>query len=238
MGSERDLREDVDLEKPYVFPKHETVNGKLVQLIPLHPEQADQLFESIGGDRNAALYEYMPYGPYSDSDIAVFRKQVEQFAKGKDPQFYTIVDLKTGQLMGWASFLRIDEKYRTIEIGHVLYSPALQRTRAATELQYLLADKAFQEGYRRLEWKCNAVNTASRRAALRLGYSFEGVFRQHMIVKGRNRDTAWFSILDKEWPSRKKALESWMDESNFDEDGRQRKDLSSIRKDIGADEAF
>jgi RimJ/RimL family protein N-acetyltransferase len=113
-----------------------------------------------------------------------------------------------------------------------MYSPMLQKTVAATELQYLLAGKAFKDGYRRLEWKCDSNNLASKRAAIRLGYTFEGVFRKHMIVKGRNRDSAWFSITDNEWPSRKEALEKWMDEANFDEDGRQKKDLMTLRQEL------
>ncbi len=123
--------------------------------------------------------------------------------------------------------MRIEPEHRVIEVGNILYTRALQRTRGATEAMYLLARHVFEElGYRRYEWKCDALNEASRRAALRLGFTFEGVFRQHMIVKGRNRDTAWFSMLDCEWPVRKAAFERWLDPSNFDADGRQRSKLS------------
>jgi RimJ/RimL family protein N-acetyltransferase len=130
---------------------------------------------------------------------------------------------------GRASYLRIDPKHRSIEVDGLLYSPALQRTREATEAMYLMARHAFDDlGYRRYEWKCNALNEPSRRAALRLGFTFEGIFRQHQIVKGRNRDTAWFSMLDKEWPQRKRAFERWLDPSNFSDDGVQKQRLSDL----------
>ena len=227
MSSERDFGEVVSLEVPCAFPKHVPITGRLVRLLPLHADHSDGLFESIGGDQNASLYDYMPYGPFSDIESS--REHIAGLSKSTDPQFYTIVDLKTEKLLGHLSLLRIDEKNRVIEIGHVLFSPSLQKTTAATELLYLLANKDFEDCYRRLEWKCNAHNEASRRAALRFGYTFEGVFRQHMIVKGRSRDSAWYSIIDKEWPDRKRALEMWMDPSNFDGNCRQIKDLSSLR---------
>ena len=152
--------------------------------------------------------------------------------KSKDPQVYTIFALRTKQPVGKLALMRIDVKNRVIEIGHVLFSKSLQRTTAATEAFYLLACKAFEDGYRRLEWKCDSLNEPSRRAGLRFGFTFEGVFRQHMIRKGRNRDSAWHSIIDKEWPSRRKALEMWMDHGNYDEDGGQKKDLRTIRKEV------
>jgi RimJ/RimL family protein N-acetyltransferase len=228
MSWERNFGALVDLDTSGNFPEPEVLTGKCVKLVPLQADHADELFKSIGGDHNAMLYDYMFYGPFSE--IEPFREQIAKFAASKDPQFYTICDLKSGQLLGYASFLRIDIAHRVIEIGHVMYSPVLQRTVAATEAQYLLASKAFKDGYRRLEWKCDANNLGSRRAAVRLGYTFEGVFRKHMIVKGRNRDSAWFSITDDEWRSCKDALERWMDEANFDEEGRQKNDLVTLRQ--------
>jgi RimJ/RimL family protein N-acetyltransferase len=135
-----------------------------------------------------------------------------------------------GRAAGYASFMRIEPAHGVVEVGNILLSPILQRTRAATEAMYLMARHVFEDlGYRRYEWKCNAQNEPSRRAALRYGFTYEGIFRQHMVVKDRNRDTAWFSMLDSEWPARKAAFEAWLDPSNFDENGEQRKSLQSLR---------
>jgi RimJ/RimL family protein N-acetyltransferase len=137
-----------------------------------------------------------------------------------------------GTAAGWASFMRIKPAHGVIEVGNVLFSPSLQRTRAATEAMYLMAEHVFDTlGYRRHEWKCDALNAPSRRAALRLGFSFEGIFRQHMVVKGRSRDTAWFALLDHEWPARKRAFEAWLDPANFDAEGSQQKSLEQLRRD-------
>ena len=141
--------------------------------------------------------------------------------------FFSILDAGSGRALGHATLMRIEPRHRVIEVGHILYSRALQRTRGATEAMYLLARYVFEElKYRRYEWKCNALNEASQRAALRLGFTFEGIFRQHMIVKGENRDTAWFSMLDSEWPLRKAEFERWLSPLNFDESGRQRTRLN------------
>jgi RimJ/RimL family protein N-acetyltransferase len=169
----------------------------------------------------------MPQGPFSS--LEEFRGSIKQWIDADDPQIYAIVDKQNGKLVGRLGYLRIDVANRVIEIGHIVYSPSLQRTTQATEVFYLLAKKAFECGYRRLEWKCDTHNAASRRAALRYGYTFEGIFRQHMIRKGRNRDSAWYSILDKEWPNRKAALEDWMDPNNFDEAGGQKRTLEKVR---------
>jgi RimJ/RimL family protein N-acetyltransferase len=166
-------------------------------------------------------------GPFPDR--ASFDANLSKKAVSPDRVFFTIVDRASGRAVGQACYLRIDPANRVIEVGHILYTPALQRTAGATEAMYLLARHAFEDlGYRRYEWKCNALNSPSRRAALRLGFTFEGVFRQHMIVKGRNRDTAWFAMLDIEWPARKGAFERWLDPSNFDSAGRQKKSLQTI----------
>lgn len=196
----------------------------------MHPDHAESLFHNIAAEQNRSLYNYMFYGPFTD--VESFRMHVASFAASKDTQFYTIEDIKTGDLVGQISHLRIVPEHGVIEIGHIIFGPSLQRTIGATEAFYLLARKAFDEGYRRLEWKCDNANEASKRAALRYGHTFEGVFRQHMVIKGRNRDSAWFSIVDREWPRRREATERWMDESNFDENGRQKKDLAAFQREV------
>jgi RimJ/RimL family protein N-acetyltransferase len=147
--------------------------------------------------------------------------------------FLAIVPKSGGKAQGYASYMRMDPANGVIEVGNILMSPTLQRTSAATEAMYLMARHVFEDlGYRRYEWKCNANNAPSRRAALRYGFTFEGIFRQHMIVKGRNRDTAWFSMLDSEWPARKAAFEAWLDPANFDAESRQRRSLGEIGADL------
>lgn len=212
------------------YPAHVNLDGRHVRLLPMQPDHADRLFKSVGGVEHAALYDYLFYGPFPE--IEGFREHIAKFAKSKDPQFYSIEDVKTGDLVGQMSYLRIDAQHRVIEIGHIMYGPALQRTVGATEAFYLLAKHAFDEGYRRLEWKCDSNNKPSWRAALRHGHTFEGIFRQHMIIKQKNRDSVWFSILDQEWPHRMKAFELWLDPANFDENGRQRRDLTVLREGI------
>jgi RimJ/RimL family protein N-acetyltransferase len=153
---------------------------------------------------------------------------VRSVAGKDDPQFHAIVDRATGQAVGVASYLRIDPAAGSIEVGHINYSPLLQRTVAATETMYLMMRRAFELGYRRYEWKCNALNAPSRGAAQRLGFSYEGVFRQARVDKGRNRDTAWYAMIDTEWPALDQAFRRWLDPANFDEQGRQRTSLSEL----------
>ena len=151
---------------------------------------------------------------------------LERWRQAESAVLLAIVPAETGLAAGWASYMRIKPAHGVIEVGNVLFSPSLQRTRAATEAMYLMAGHAFDRlGYRRYEWKCNAGNLPSRRAAARVGFTFEGIFRQHMVVKGRSRDTAWFAMLDHEWPARKRAFEAWLDPANFDENGKQLKSL-------------
>ena len=232
MSWERKFGPPVDTSTPCSFPEPEVLTGKRVKLIPLQEDHTDELFKTIGGEQNGQLFDYFFYGPFTT--IEGLREQIVKFVNGKDPQVYSIQDLESGILVGYASFLRIDVSHRVIEIGHVMYSPILQQTIAATEVQYLMMRKAFDDGYRRLEWKCDSNNLPSRRAAIRLGYTFEGIFRKHMIVKGRNRDSAWFSITEDEWPSRKAALEAWMGDGNFDDRGVQNKDLVTLRHTLDA----
>ena len=160
---------------------------------------------------------------------ASFEANLQRKEESEDPLFYSIMEKSSGDAVGWAAYMRMEPIQRVIEVGSIMFSPRLQRTSGATEAMYIMARHAFEDmNYRRYEWKCDSLNAPSRRAALRLGFQFEGLFRQHMIVKGRNRDTAWYSMLDSEWPSRKRAFEEWLDPSNFDQQGRQRVSLSEL----------
>ncbi|KNG86628.1 GNAT family acetyltransferase [Aspergillus nomiae NRRL 13137] len=213
------------------------LQGRTIDLIHLSPSHAEALWPLVGGtsDPNkASTWTYLPEGPYPEADFDKFQASVTTKCSSTDPLFYAIVD-KSQQVLGWITLMSIVPEQLRLEIGWVLFSPALQRTTGATEASYLLLKYAFEElGYRRVEWKCNALNEGSKRAAERLGFVFEGVFRQHMVVKGRNRDTAWFSMLKEEWDSRgvKEALEGWLAEENFDESGAQRRGLEGIKKEI------
>lgn len=200
-------------------PESIVLAGRWATLRPLDPERdAGDLFEAV---RNADyLWTYLAAGPFGDR--AAFDRYVTANAASADPFFFGIVANDSNRTVGQAALLRIEPAHRVIEVGHILYSPILQRTRAATDAMYLLARHVFEDlGYRRYEWKCNALNDGSRSAARRLGFTFEGVFRQHMIVKGRNRDTAWFSMLDTEWEERKREFERWLSHENFDQNGKQ-----------------
>jgi RimJ/RimL family protein N-acetyltransferase len=173
------------------------------------------------------VWTYLADGPYqseADLRLALEEKQVSSSAV-----FFAIVPQTTGHAAGYASYMRMDPANGVIEVGNILLTPSLQRTITATEAMCLMARHIFEDlGYRRYEWKCNANNAPSRRAALRLGFTFEGIFRQHMVIKGHNRDTAWFSMLDSEWPKRKAAFEAWLDPANFDAAGKQRKSLGQL----------
>jgi RimJ/RimL family protein N-acetyltransferase len=174
------------------------------------------------------LWTYSSQGPFASE--AEFFDWLARRSALDDPYYFAIVD-RDEQTLGVATLMEIRPAMRVIEVGHIVYTPHLQRTPLATEAQYLLARHVFETlGYRRYEWKCDALNAASRRAAERLGFTFEGIFRQHMIIKGRTRDTAWFSMLDREWPARRVALEAWLSAENFDKDGKQRRSLEEIRR--------
>jgi RimJ/RimL family protein N-acetyltransferase len=213
-------------------PQRATFDGRLVSVMPLDPlAHADALFDGTRGEENESLWLYLFEGPFPTR--AAFDSQLIQKAISEDPLFFSILDKPSGDAVGYASYMRIEPVHRVIEVGSILYTPRLQRTIGATEAMYLMARHFFEDlGYRRYEWKCNALNAPSRIAALRLGFTFEGIFRQHMIVKGRNRDTAWFSMLDSEWPKRKAAFERWLDPANFDADGRQRTSLSTLNSKV------
>jgi RimJ/RimL family protein N-acetyltransferase len=211
--------------RPAPYPARVTLDGRYVTLEPLSaPAHGDALFANMGQREHAGLWTYMFDGPFPDR--ASFDRALERWAGSEDPLYFAIVDRAAQAALGRAALMRIDPKHRVIEVGSIVYSPALQRTRGATEAMYLLARYVFEDlGYRRYEWKCNALNEPSRRAALRYGFTYEATFRQHQIVKDRNRDTAWFSMLASEWPARKAAFERWLDPGNFDAYGKQRRKL-------------
>ncbi|MFB0826523.1 GNAT family N-acetyltransferase [Chromobacterium violaceum] len=186
----------------------------------------EQLFDELHKIPGGANWTYLSHGPFPC--LEDWLQWVSANSQRDDPQFYAIVDQADGAAIGLCSYLRISPEDGSIEVGFLNFSPRLQRSRQATEAMYLMMRRAFELGYRRYEWKCDAQNAPSVKAALRLGFTFEGLFRQARVNKGRNRDTAWFSILDGEWPARRAALEAWLDEDNFDAGGRQRSRLSQI----------
>jgi RimJ/RimL family protein N-acetyltransferase len=200
----------------------------VVKLVPLDPNiHGEDLFAAAKG--HDEVWTYLGDGPYPDREA--FQASLAAKALSEDPMFFAIVDRASGRALGYQTLMRIDATNRVVEVGNILYTPAMQRTIGATEAQFLFARYVFDDlGYRRYEWKCNNLNAPSKRAAERYGFTFEGVFRQHMIIKGRNRDTAWFSLLDQGWPSRRSAFEAWLAAGNFDADGRQRRSLAALRK--------
>jgi RimJ/RimL family protein N-acetyltransferase len=209
---------------PALPPGPATLEGRYGRVERLAQHHDAALWNGVKG--HDQIWTYMSYGPLAD--FAAFSKWLASRLQLDDPCSYAIVD-RSGQAVGIATLMEIRPAMRVIEVGHIVYSPALQRTPLGTEAQYLLARYAFETlGYRRYEWKCNALNAPSRRAALRYGFAFEGILRQHMIAKGRNRDTAYFSMLDSEWPARKAAFERWLAPGNFDADGKQRVSLSEL----------
>jgi len=213
---------------PAKYPERTTLCGRAVTLVPLDAEaHADALFRGANGREKDRLWTYLPYGPYSDP--TEFKASIAVKAQSTDAIYFAILDKSTGEAVGHQAFHRIEPTHRVIEIGHILYTPRMQRTIGATEAQYLFAAYVFDTlGYRRYEWRCDDLNAPSKRAAARFGFTFEGVFRQHMIVKGRNRDTTWFAMLDSEWPARRAAFERWLDPANFDAAGHQKVRLMSL----------
>jgi RimJ/RimL family protein N-acetyltransferase len=208
-------------------PPRTAMTGRFCRLEPLDVERhAADLHAANSLDRDGRMWTYLFSGPFESE--AEFRAWLQPRQESDDPLFFAVVDLATGRATGLASYLRIDPPNGVIEVGNIAFSPLLQRTPAATEAMYLMMQRAFGLGYRRYEWKCNALNAPSRRAAVRLGFRFEGIFRQAIIVKGRNRDTAWYSIVDGEWPSLAAAFEQWLAPGNFDATGCQRTSLSHL----------
>jgi RimJ/RimL family protein N-acetyltransferase len=216
---------------PPPHPPREPMLGRTCRLEPLDPAgHAADLHAANRRDTEGANWTYLPYGPFEMLEGYVAWANV--VSGGADPQFHAVIELSGGRAVGVASYLRIDPAAGSIEVGHIHYSPFLQRTVAATEAMYLMMKRVFELGYRRYEWKCNALNAPSRAAAQRLGFSYEGVFRQARVDKGRNRDTAWYAIVDSEWPALDAAFRQWLDPSNFDERGRQRVALRTLTSPI------
>lgn len=227
MAEQRNLREPVPGWTPPRRPDWAAREGRWVRLERLDPERhAAALFAANRADDR--IWDYLPYGPFAAE--AAYRDWAAGMAGRDDPCFYALIDRGTGLAGGVASYLRIDPAAGSIEVGHINLAPVLQGSRAATEAMYLMMGWAFAAGYRRYEWKCDALNRPSRRAAERLGLSFEGVFRQATVVKGRNRDTAWFAAIDKDWPALKACFDRWLRPENFDAEGRQRESLSALTR--------
>jgi RimJ/RimL family protein N-acetyltransferase len=210
-------------------PRRTVLEGRLVRVAPLDAAaHSAAIYAGTHGEDQDTRWAWMSDGPFPD--LPAFEAQMARKQESEDPLYFALVERASGMPGGYASYLRITPAHGVIEVGDIMYTRRFQRTAAATEAMYLMARHAFEDlGYRRYEWKCNALNEPSRRAALRLGFTFEGIFRQHMIVKGKNRDTAWFAMLDSEWPLRKRNFERWLEESNFDAAGWQKVPLSSLR---------
>ncbi|MFO1073821.1 MAG: GNAT family protein [Geminicoccaceae bacterium] len=211
---------------PRPRPGRQPIEGRWCRIEPLDPARhAGALSRAFAADADGRIWTYMGYGPFATAED--YRRWAEAAAASEDPLFYAILDRRSGEACGIAAYLRIEPAVGVLEIGHIALAPALQRTAAATEAMYLLMRRAFDElGYRRYEWKCDALNAASRAAALRLGFDFEGIFRQATIYKGRNRDTAWYALIDQDWPARRAAFEAWLAPTNFAPDGSQLRPLA------------
>jgi RimJ/RimL family protein N-acetyltransferase len=206
-------------------PGREPMVGRYCRLVSLDPDRhAAELFAAFAGDTDGRSWTYLAYGPFES--LESYTAWMTAFCLGNDPLFFAVIDSATELPVGVTSFLRITPAVGVMEVGHLHYSPGLKRSRLSTEAMFLMMERAFALGYRRYEWKCDALNAASRAAAERLGFVFEGVFRQATVYKGRNRDTAWYSVIDADWPALRVAFERWLDPANFDPDGQQRTRLS------------
>lgn len=213
--------------KPPPRPPREPMTGRYCRVEPIDPDRhAAELHEANGRDPSGRAWTYLFAGPFDSFDA--YLNWMKSSCLGDDPLFHAIVDAKTGKAVGVAAYMRIDPKAGSIEVGNINYSPLLQHKPAATEAMYLMMKRAFELGYRRYEWKCDSLNAPSRAAAQRLGFSYEGIFRQATIYKGRNRDTAWYATIDSEWPELDAAFTRWLAPDNFDEQGRQRLRLSAL----------
>jgi RimJ/RimL family protein N-acetyltransferase len=217
--------------KPVGRPSHKVLEGRFSRLEPLDTaKHAAELFAANALDADGRSWTYLPYGPFDS--LLSFGSWTDKYCSTTDPLFFAIIDVQTGKAVGVASYLRIDPANGVIEVGHLNFSPLMQRTPIATEAMWLMMREAFALGYRRYEWKCNALNYPSRTAAQRLGLSFEGVFRQAIVTKGQNRDTAWYAAIDKEWPMLDAAFQKWLAPENFDGEGRQRVSLSKLTEPV------
>lgn len=208
-------------------PDGQVLVGRAVRLEPLSADaHSADLFRAYSG--HDALWDYMPYGPFASA--SAYHRHSKDRESGDDPCFLVMRDPVSGHCGGVASYLRITPVAGSIEVGHICIAPEMQKGLAATEAMWLMMDWAFRAGYRRYEWKCNALNMASRRAAQRLGFNYEGIFRNHLVVKGRNRDTAWFAITSEDWPALSEAFRAWLSPTNFDAKGRQKERLSDLTR--------
>jgi len=208
------------------YPPRTSTEGQFCRVEPLNSKaHLEDLYDAFSDDRDGVLWTYMMVGPFKCKKD--FRVWLESISNSDDPLFHAVVDLSTNRAVGVAAYMRIRQGVGVIEVGSITYSPRLQRTALATEAMYLMMVRVFEElGYRRYEWKCDSLNDASRKAAERLGFSFDGIFEQAIVYKGRNRDTAWYSILDRDWPALKNAYLGWLDPKNFDEQGIQKRTLN------------
>lgn len=212
---------------PPPLPARENIEGRYCRLEPLEPEtHATDLHLANSLDAGGRNWTYLPAGPFDS--LESYREWLTSYCMGNDPMFFAIVERGSGKPYGIASFMRLAPAAGTIEVGHIHFSERMKKSPIATEAMYLMMKKAFELGYRRYEWKCDALNAPSRAAAARFGFRFEGIFRQATVYKGRTRDTAWFSILDSEWPGVRKAYETWLDPGNFDEKGKQKVRLAEM----------
>ncbi len=212
-------------------PPHEPLLGQYCRLEPLDiAAHGADLHDHFIEDTDGRDWSYLPYGPFENLDA--FEAWMTEACFDADPFFYAIIDAATGRAAGMVSYMRINPPHGSIEVGHVHYSPAIQRGRVTSEAMYLMMRWAFEAGYRRYEWKCHSFNRPSRIAAQRLGFSYEGVFRDHMIHRGRSRDTAWYACVLAEWPDLKVAYETWLDPDNFQADGTQKRRLSALTKPV------
>jgi RimJ/RimL family protein N-acetyltransferase len=212
---------------PRPLPARVRLRGRDVELEPLHLRHAPELWDAAGGAH--ASWDYLAYGPFADE--ADFAKFIAGFASTHDPMVWAVRPVSTGVVSGWLSLMDIQPANAAIEIGHIWFAPRMQRTRAGTEAMFLLLRLAMDElGYRRMVWKCNALNAPSRRAAERLGFTYEGTLRAHVVSKGRRRDSAYFSILAEEWPRCRDALAAWLDPGNFAADGTAMHSLADLRR--------
>ena len=221
------MREDLSDWQPRPRPGRVVLEGRYCRLEPLDPvRHGDALFDASMAPGAEERFRWLPEGP---QDRAGYQGWLERSARLEDPMFFAAIDRASGRAEGRQALMRIVPEHGVIEVGSILWGPRMARSRVATEAFFLHARYIFDDlGYRRFEWKCNELNQPSRRAAARFGFTYEGVFRQHMVVKGRSRDSAWFSMLDGEWPRLKAAYERWLDPDNFDEQGRQRSGLASF----------
>ncbi|MFQ5437294.1 MAG: GNAT family N-acetyltransferase [Paracoccaceae bacterium] len=208
-------------------PGEEVLSGRLARLEPLNADRhAADLHRANCADTEGRIWQYLPYGPFASANA--YRDWVKEMTGADDPRFFAVIERETGHAGGVMSLLRINPQWGSVEVGHINLAPELQRRAIGTEALFLLMRWVFESGYRRFEWKCDAANTRSRRAAQRFGFSYEGVFRQHLIVNARNRDTAWFAAIDKDWPKLSAAYARWLSPDNFDASGRQIERLGDL----------